>query len=92
MSSSPEGSAGPTHGGGAPQPVDRTVTTPGGTVTARCVGPTATLVSWNPLPGFTPTAVDRGPGPSVGLVFHALVTDVHVGFRCVNGQPVPTVS
>jgi hypothetical protein len=79
----------PTHGGGAPQSVDRSVTTPGGTVTARCVGPTATLVGWDPLPGFTPTAIDRGPGPSVGLVFHALVTDVHVGFHCANGQPVP---
>jgi serine/threonine-protein kinase len=92
----PAGGGGPTGrgggGGGGPTPVERTVTTPGGTVTARCTGPTATLVSWNPLPGVTPTAIDRGPGPSVGLVLHAALTDVNVGFRCVNGQPVATVS
>jgi len=61
-------------------------------VTARCTGPTATLVSWDPLPGVTATGVQRGPGPSVGLVFHAVLTDVRVGFRCANGVPVASVS
>jgi hypothetical protein len=89
------GGGGNSGGGGAPNPaptpVDKTVTTPGGTVTCRCVGPTATLVAWNPLPGFTPTQVNRGPAPSVGLVFHAVATDVRVTFRCRNGGPEQSI-
>jgi hypothetical protein len=72
--------------------VDRTVTTPGGSVTCRCVGSTATLTGYSPLPGFSPAQVNRGPGSSVGLVFDGVVTDVRVTFRCSNGVPVATVS
>jgi eukaryotic-like serine/threonine-protein kinase len=74
-----------------PSPVERSVTTPGGTATCRCVGPTATLVAWDPLPGFTAGQVNPGPGTEVGLVFHAVATDIKVTFRCRNGVPEPTV-
>jgi hypothetical protein len=60
-------------------------------VTCRCVGPTATLTGWDPLPGFAPTQINRGPGSTVGLVFHGLVTDVRITFHCSNGVPVASI-
>ena len=75
----------------APPPVERTFDTAGGTVTARCAGPTATLVGWNPLPGFAPSLVDRGPGPQVGLTLSAVVTTVRVGVSCDGGVPVASI-
>jgi serine/threonine-protein kinase len=84
------GGGGSGGGGGAtPTPVDRTVDTPGGSATCRCTGPTAELVAWDPLPGFSPTQVNPGPAPTVSLVFDGLVTDVRISFRCRNGTPVP---
>ncbi len=87
----------PTRGGTlpaspVPSAVTRTVSTVGGTVTATCVGSTATLTGYNPAPGFTATRINRGPGSSVGLTLHALVTDVTVGFTCRNGVPQPSIS
>ncbi len=76
----------------APSAVERTITTVGGTVTARCTGDTASLVSVDPAPGFTVAEVDGGPGEVVGVVFHAVVTDVRVAVRCRDGAPVPTVT
>ena len=85
------GGSGPGGGGGAaPTPVDRTVDTPGGSATCRCTGPTAELVDWDPLPGFSPTQVNPGPAPTVSLVFDGVVTDIRITFRCTNGTPVPT--
>jgi serine/threonine-protein kinase len=81
---------GPPNAG--PTPVDRTVVTPGGSATCRCVGPTATLTSFDPLPGFTATQIDRGPGTTVGVVFHTVARDVRVSFRCNNGVPEATIS
>jgi serine/threonine-protein kinase len=74
-----------------PHPVERSVQTLGGTVVARCVGSTATLVSWTPLPGFDATGVVRGPGEEVGLVFAGLLDEVHVTVRCVAGEPQASV-
>ena len=61
-------------------------------MTATCTGSTATLTSYDPLPGFTPVQVNRGPASSVGLTLHALVADVKVGFTCRNGVPVASIS
>jgi serine/threonine-protein kinase len=74
-----------------PTPVDRTFTTIGGTISARCIGSTATLTGYTPLAGFTPTQVRSGPGGSVGLVFDGVVTDVRVTVRCRDGVPVATI-
>jgi eukaryotic-like serine/threonine-protein kinase len=76
---------------GVARPVERSRRTPGGTVVARCVGPTVTLVSWTPLPGFDATDVDRGPADEVGLVFAGLLSEVHVTVRCVKGEPRASV-
>ena len=84
------GGGGPGGGGGQPTPVDRTVDTPGGSATCRCTGPTAELVDWDPLPGFSPTQVNPGPAPTVSLVFDGIVTDIRITFRCSNGTPIPT--
>jgi serine/threonine-protein kinase len=86
--------AGPGDGAGTtpePGPVERTFDTVGGTVTVRCVGPTATLVGYDPLPGFVPSLIDRGPGPAVGLTLSAVVATVRIGARCDDGVPVASI-
>ena len=90
----PAGGGGGGGGGGTTRPAtprERSVETPGGSATCRCTGPTAYLVSWDPLPGFTPTQINRGPAEVVGLVFDAVATDVRVTFRCNGGTPVASV-
>jgi eukaryotic-like serine/threonine-protein kinase len=87
----PTGSAGRRQPTNAPSPVERSVTTPGGSATCRCTGPTAYLVSWSPLPGFDPTQINRGPGATVGLTFQGPVTAIRITFRCNNGTPLATV-
>jgi serine/threonine-protein kinase len=84
----PGGGTGRPTATAGPAPVERTFDTVGGSVTARCVGPTATLVGWDLLPGFTPSLIDRGPGPEVGLTLSAVVTTVRVVVRCDEGTPV----
>jgi serine/threonine-protein kinase len=74
------------------KPVDKTVSTVGGTVLVRCVGNTATLLGVHPAPGFAVAGLDSGPGDTVGVVLRSPLTTVHVGARCQNGEPVPTVS
>jgi hypothetical protein len=71
--------------------VERTFDSLGGTVTVRCAGPTATIVGYDPLPGFTPSLIDRGPGPEVGLTLRALVATVRIGVRCDDGVPVASI-
>ncbi len=76
----------------APSQVSRTVNTVGGTVTALCVGDTATITGYNPAPGFSVARLDRGPDRAVGLSLHTLATSVKVGFTCHNGTPVASIS
>jgi hypothetical protein len=76
----------------APGPVERTLSTVGGTLVVRCVGSTAELLSATPLPTFGLTEVRRGPAPEVGLVFHAILTDVAVTVRCPGGVPQASIS
>jgi serine/threonine-protein kinase len=77
--------------GGDVGPVDRTVSTVGGTVVARCVGSTASIVAANPLAGFAVGDLDRGPAAQVGVTFNALLTTVRVGVRCSSGVPAASI-
>jgi len=72
--------------------VDQTLSTLGGTVVARCVGSTASLVSWDPLLGYTVTDVNPGPGTEVSIVLHAIVADVTVTVTCSSGIPSASIS
>jgi serine/threonine-protein kinase len=78
--------------GPVPEPVDRTISTVGGTVLVRCLGDTATLLGVNPAPAFVVAGLDPGPGSTVGVVLRSPLTTVRVGARCRNGEPVPTIS
>jgi eukaryotic-like serine/threonine-protein kinase len=75
--------------GGAIDEVVRTLDTIAGTLTARCVGSTASLLDWDPLLGILVGDVRRGPAREVGLEFHALLFDVGVTVHCSDsGVPV----
>jgi serine/threonine-protein kinase len=75
-----------------PEPVVESWLTEGGSVTAECLGSTATLTSWVPLPDFTASAVDPGPGPQVSIVLTSALTEVSVVVQCEDGAPVAVVS
>ncbi|MBO0870819.1 MAG: hypothetical protein J2P15_19865, partial [Micromonosporaceae bacterium] len=75
-----------------PKPVQRTISTVGGSIVARCVGSTASIVSTSPLTGFAVADLNAGPAKQVGLTFHALVTDVNVVITCSSGVPTPSIS
>jgi serine/threonine-protein kinase len=74
-----------------PRPVDRTLSTVGGSVVARCVGSTASIVSATPLAGYTVGSLNRGPGTQAGVTFSALVTTVRVVVRCSSGVPTASI-
>jgi eukaryotic-like serine/threonine-protein kinase len=76
--------------GGAINEVVRTLDTIAGTLTARCVGSTASLVSWDALLGILVGDIDRGPAREVGLEFHALLFDLDVTVHC-NDSGVPVL-
>lgn len=72
-------------------PIDQLVSTVGGTVVARCVGSTASLVSWTLLPGFGLDTVEPGPAAEVSIVFHSTLLEVRVKAWCVSGVPRASV-
>lgn len=82
-------SAGP--GGTSPTvaPTDgRVVSTPGGTVVARCVGEEVVLLSWAPAQGYGVKSVDQEPDDHVQVSFEGAAGEVEVELRCVAGRPV----
>lgn len=81
----PRSAAPQTRPGGAH--TDRAVTSPGGTVVARCDAAGAYLLSWSPAQGYRADDVHRGPAPEVWLQFESLTGAFHVTVRCVGGVP-----
>jgi hypothetical protein len=63
----------------------------GGSVVARCVGSTVSIVSASPLAGYSVGDLDRGPGTEAGVTFNALVTKVRVAVHCASGVPTPSI-
>lgn len=75
----------------APSPVasgpSRQLASTGGTVIARCAGPSAYLVSWSPAQGYEVDDVHRGPGWVASVVFQGDGQRVWLGVHCVAGIP-----
>ncbi|MGI5246725.1 hypothetical protein [Dactylosporangium sp. CA-139066] len=87
-------SARPTSAAGKkPSPTDDTVqrslSSAGGTVVARCTGNSAYLVSWSPAQGYRAAHVERGPAAEVRVTFRSTTARIgtEVDVRCVAGIP-----
>jgi hypothetical protein len=76
-------SASSTSGQGA----ERVLSSPGGTVVARCSGAGSYLVSWSPAQGYKVDDVRRGPLPETKVVFQTLTVAVDLRVTCVSGVP-----
>jgi pyruvate/2-oxoglutarate dehydrogenase complex dihydrolipoamide acyltransferase (E2) component len=70
---------------------ERLITSPGGTVLARCSGTDAYLVSLSPAPGYRVTRVDPGPAPETTLTFQSGQSQVELVVRCLSGVPHATI-
>jgi hypothetical protein len=104
---SPSAIAEPTPGGttGSPSPspsasrspnmqpngVERTFTSVGGTVVARCMPTGAYLVSWSPAQGFHSDDVRRGPALTASVGFESYARKYTVSVMCAKGMPQGTV-
>lgn len=75
--------AGPTDDPNA----DRVVSTPGGTVVARCLEDEVLLVSWAPAQGYGIKEVDREPDTHAQVTFEGTAGQVEVDLSCVAGRP-----
>jgi eukaryotic-like serine/threonine-protein kinase len=62
--------------------------TPGGTVTARCEGPEAVIVSWAPANGYAFRELDRRRGVEAEMSFEHGDERVKVEVTCPAGKPV----
>jgi hypothetical protein len=69
------------------QPVERTGTSAGGTVTAVCDGGRARLVYWTPAQGFQTHEVVRGPAELARVVFDGPPGEIAVSVTCADGVP-----
>lgn len=75
-----------------PGAVTRALSTPGGTVVARCDGPSVQLLSWTPRQGFEVEENPvRGAGLTAYLKFESDELDVPVTVDCMDGVPVSHV-
>jgi hypothetical protein len=66
---------------------DRTLTSPGGTVVARCMPSGAYLVLWSPAPGFEAGDVLRGPTSVARVSFETTGQEVNLRITCVDLVP-----
>ena len=90
----PSGTADPT-GSPSPEPTvsesaaePTVITTPGGTVVARCSSDgRVEVVSWSPAQGFRVDNAERGPAREVEIEFESGDDDIEVKVRCINGVP-----
>ena len=84
----------PTSAAATPGPsvgAARSLTSPGGTVTARCSGGLAKLVSWAPAQGYAVGEVDAGPDDSPKVRFERGERRVEVRVRCGPDGPYAEV-
>ncbi|MEV4628410.1 septum formation initiator [Micromonospora sp. NPDC049523] len=88
-SSGPPSNVTPTASGGS---AARTpISTPGGTVVARCDGRTVSLVSWTPAQGYAVKQVDPGPDDRAEVTFEGRAGRVEVRVSCPDGRPSASV-
>jgi len=86
---SAQSSGPPRPPGATTSSVQRLLSSPGGTVTARCTGTSAYLVSWSPAQGYRVNHVQRGPATVVSVTFRSTTTRTgnEIEIRCVAGTP-----
>jgi serine/threonine-protein kinase len=73
-----------------PVPVERSAALAGNSVTVRCVGATATIISATPAEGWSITRIRSGPADQVNVKFEsATIAPLRVTFksRCNDGVP-----
>lgn len=75
-----------------PAQATRVVTTPGGSIIARCQGHSVYLVSWTPRQGFESDDEIRGPARTAYLEFESDHLKVHVTIQCRRGAPHPQIA
>ncbi len=71
----------------APVAVTRTLSSTGGTVTARCEAGQASLLSWQPASGFKAEKVNAGPALTTSIVFRKRADRIRMTVTCVAGSP-----
>jgi len=77
----------PTGGAAGSGATDRIVSGTSGSVTVRCNGDIATLLSWSPNPGYRADDPVRGPAATVRVKFESQVAeDMIVTATCSGGQ------
>lgn len=81
----------PPTGPGAPGSKVVGLSSPGGTVFARCQGDQAYLTSWSPRTGFETEEAERGPDSRTSVKFEADDREVKVIVRCSGGRPVSEI-
>jgi hypothetical protein len=81
----------PTGGAAGSGATDRIVSGTSGSVTVRCNGAMATLLSWSPNPGYRADDPVRGPAATVSVKFESQVAeDMIVTATCSGGQATVT--
>lgn len=91
--SRPRTSTAPSNPGSGQKPapavttVTRSVSTSGGSATARCSSDTITLTAWSPAPGYTVKEVRAGPASSIRVLFTSSSRAVEIKAECDNGAP-----
>ena len=69
---------------------ERSLSSTGGTVVARCQTGGAYLVYWSPAPGYRVDNVIRGPAQPARVSFEGQGREVKVSVTCVNATPQAT--
>jgi hypothetical protein len=70
---------------------ERLISSPGGTVLARCSAAGASLGSVTPAPGYRATRVSGGSAPEATVTFQSGQGQVEVVLRCLAGVPHATI-
>jgi hypothetical protein len=73
----------PTVGGG----LQRLLSSPGGTVIARCSAAGAYLVSWSPAQGYHVGTFRRGPAATAEVIFVGATKQIRLQVHCAAGVP-----
>jgi hypothetical protein len=57
------------------------------TLTTQCIGPTATMLDWQPTPGVTAINTDPGPDEDIHLDLNTNGTIIRLEIYCNHGEP-----
>ncbi len=75
----------------SPAPEGTVLSSPGGSVLARCADGGAELLAWEPASGFTVQRVDPGPSLAPSVVFAGRLSRYRMSVTCVSGRPSAVV-